>query len=337
MPHWIIFGIGTWERIPVEIRDKYEMFEPGPPDFYLVAQVRAMSVLALPGRGDDPVVPFVLASFAALIYYNAAELLILCLATFKRRGSLYFWCLLSTSISLIPHGSGFILLFFRPDVSHYVAVCLIIVGWCGTVTGHSLVLWSRLHLVLQNPRLLRTLLVVILTNAVLLHVPTSVLLFGSVSDDPNVFAAGYNIMERIQLVGFCIQETILSGIYVWEVAKMLRLRSERRNRRILTQLLAMNIVVLVIDFVVVIIEYAGFYAVQVMFKPVAYSIKLKLEYAVLQRLVKIAKGGSATESAYGHGFDSVPSTEELDRSQTRSRRSCMLEMHEGDARGSNPP
>ncbi|KAL2802231.1 hypothetical protein BJX63DRAFT_426213 [Aspergillus granulosus] len=264
-----------------------------------------MSVLALPGLGDDPVVPFVLAAFAALIYYNAVELLVLCLATFKRRGSLYFWCLLGTSASLIPHGSGFVLLFFRPDVSPYVAVCLIVVGWCGTVTGHSLVLWSRLHLVFQNPAFLRNLLIVIMTNAVLLHVPTSVLLFGSVSSHPNVFAVGYNIMERIQLVGFCIQETILSGIYVWEVAKMLQLRSERRNRPVLAQLLVMNIVVLIIDVVVVIIEYAGFYAVQVMFKPVAYSIKLKLEYVVLQKLVKIAKRGSAAESAYGCGFDAM--------------------------------
>jgi uncharacterized membrane protein len=103
----------------------------------------------------------------------------------------------------------------------------------------------------------------IIVNAVLLHIPQCVLLFGSVSENPNTFATGYNIMERIQLIGFCIQETILSGIYVWEVAKLLRLRSERRNRRILAQLLVINIVVLIIDFVVVIIEYAGFYAVQV--------------------------------------------------------------------------
>jgi hypothetical protein len=295
-----------------------------------------MSVLALPDVGDDPIVPFVLAAFTALIYYNAAELLILCLATFKRRGNLYFWCLLVASISLIPHGSGFVLLFFRPDVSHYVAVCLILIGWCGTVTGHSLVLWSRLHLVLQNPRVLQNLLVMIIVNAVLLHIPQSVLLFGSVSEDPKTFATGYNIMERIQLIGFCIQETILSGIYVWEVAKMLRLRSELRNRRILAQLLVINIVVLIIDFVVVIIEYAGFYAVQVMFKPVAYSIKLKLEYVVLQRLVKIAQGGTAAENRYGCAFDAVPSTEELDRSNSRTRSCCLLEMQDGDVRGSKP-
>ncbi|KAL5336315.1 hypothetical protein BJX70DRAFT_288106 [Aspergillus crustosus] len=286
--------------------------------------------LLLPGLGDNPVVPFVLSSFAALIYYNALELIILCLATFKRRGSFYFWCLFVTSLCLVPHSTGFVLLFFRPDVSRYVAVFLIIIGWYGTVTGHSLVLWSRLHFVLQNKRLLNGLLVLICVDAVLLHVPTTVLLFGSVCPNQKTadpFAVGYDIMERIQLVGFCIQEATLSGIYVWETAKLLRLRSERRHRRILAQLLAMNVIVLVIDISVVIIEYAGFYAVQVMLKPVAYSIKLKLEYAVLGRLVQIAQRGSGPGSSGTLGFETVPSSKD---SEGRSRGCCLLGSREGD-------
>ncbi|BCS18879.1 uncharacterized protein APUU_11707S [Aspergillus puulaauensis] len=267
-----------------------------------------MSEHVLPDIGGDPVVPFVLAAFATLVYYNSIELVVLCSATFKRCGSLYFWCLLIASTSLIPHVSGYVLLFFRQDVSQYAAVSLIIIGWICTVTGQSLVLWSRLHFVLHNPRLIKGLLVMIIVNAFLLHTPITVLLFGTVSPNPSLsrtFSVGYNIMERIQLVGFCIQEIILSGVYVWETAKMLRLRSEPHHRRILAQLLAMNIVVLIIDLVVVIVEYIGFYAVQVMFKPVAYSIKLKLEYAVLGRLVQIAQGGSAATSGGAPGFDTI--------------------------------
>lgn len=267
-----------------------------------------MSEHVLPDIGGDPVVPFVLAAFATLVYYNAIELVVLCSATFKRCGSLYFWCLLIASTSLIPHVSGYVLLFFRQDVSQYAAVSLIIIGWICTVTGQSLVLWSRLHFVLHNPRLIKGLLVMIIVNAFLLHTPITVLLFGTVSPNPSLsrtFSVGYNIMERIQLVGFCIQEIILSGVYVWETAKMLRLRSEPHHRRILAQLLAMNVVVLIIDLVVVIVEYIGFYAVQVMFKPVAYSIKLKLEYAVLGRLVQIAQGGSAATSGGAPGFDTI--------------------------------
>ncbi|KAL4884460.1 hypothetical protein BJY04DRAFT_182561 [Aspergillus karnatakaensis] len=285
------------------------------------------SKLVLPGIGENPVVPFVLASFVALVYYNAAELIVLTLARFKRRGSLYFWCLLVTSLSLIPHNTGFVLLFFRPDVSRYIAVSLITTGWCGTVTGHSLVLWSRLHFVLHNNRLLNGLLVLICVDAFLLCIPTTALLFGSVSPDLTIsdtFSAGYNIMERIQLVGFCIQEATLSGIYVWETAKLLRLRPEHQHNRILAQLLAINIIVLFIDFTVVVIEYVGFYAVQVMFKPVAYSIKLKLEYAVLGRLVQIAQRGAG--DSVTPEFETVPSSIACER---RLGGCCTLGIREG--------
>ncbi|KAL4988181.1 hypothetical protein BDW68DRAFT_159591 [Aspergillus falconensis] len=271
--------------------------------------------LAPPGVGGidhNSVVTVVLASFATLIYYNAVELMVLCLATFKRRGSFYFWCLVIASTSLIPNTSGYILLFFRPDVSRFAAITLVVIGWYGTVTGHSLVLWSRLNFVVHNTRLLNGLLVLIIVDAILLHIPTTVLLYGTISPDESIartFSVGYGISERIQLVGFCIQEAILSGIYVWETAKLLRLRPESRHHRILAQLLVMNIVVLIIDFVVVIVEYAGFYAVQVMFKPVAYSIKLKLEYAVLGRLVQIAQGGSSAASG---PFETVRSSSACD-------------------------
>ncbi|CBF89587.1 hypothetical protein AN0386.2 [Aspergillus nidulans FGSC A4] len=264
------------------------------------------------GLNHDSIVTVVLACFASLIYYNAIELIVLCLATFKRRGSFYFWCLVIASTSLIPNTSGYILLFFRPDISRFAAITFVVLGWYGTVTGHSLVLWSRLNFVVHNTRLLNGLLVLIIVDAIILHVPTTVLLYGTVSPNESIahtFSVGYGIAERIQLVGFCIQEAILSGIYVWETAKLLRLRPERRHHRILAQLLAMNVVVLIIDFVVVIVEYAGFYAVQVMFKPVAYSIKLKLEYAVLGRLVQIAQGGSSAASG---PFETIPSSSACD-------------------------
>lgn len=117
-------------------------------------------------------------------------------------------------------------------------------------------------------------------------------------------------MERIQLVGFCLQEGLLSGLYVWEAAKLLRLRPEDRHRRILAQLIGINILVLILDVAVVGIQYAGYYALQVMFKPVAYSIKLKLEYAILGRLVNVVKKVNTQESLSTQGFDMLPSSSE---------------------------
>ncbi|RAL04169.1 uncharacterized protein BO80DRAFT_257424 [Aspergillus ibericus CBS 121593] len=263
----------------------------------------------LPDIYRDSHLIHIFTAFAAISCYNAIELIILCLSVFKRRGSTYFWSLLIASISIIPQCVGYILLFSHPEISPYGSVTLILIGWCGMITGHSLVLWSRLHLVLQDPRILRYLLRLIIIDDILLQIPITVLLYGTVSSDWQLFNTGYNIMERIQLVGFCLQEALLSGIYVWEAAKLLQLRPEARHRRILAQLILINVLVLVLDFAVVGIQYAGFYAVQVMFKPVAYSIKLKLEYAILGRLVKVVKTASIRDSLSTQVFDVLPSAD----------------------------
>ncbi|KAF3387122.1 hypothetical protein F1880_001386 [Penicillium rolfsii] len=232
----------------------------------------------------------IFAAFAAIAWYNAIELIVLCFVSFKRRGGCYFWSLLIASSSIVPHCLGYVLLFFPTGVSPYICVTLIVLSWYGMVTGQSMVLWSRLHLVLQNTKVLYGVLWMIVVDAILLHVPTTVLLYGTVAAPISVWSRGYSIMERIQLVGFSIQELIISGIYIWETVKLLRLRPRGRPSGILHQLLAINIIILLLDVAIVVIEYVGYYAIQVMFKPVAYSIKLKLEYAILGKLVAIAQG-----------------------------------------------
>ncbi|KAJ5644179.1 uncharacterized protein N7484_006686 [Penicillium longicatenatum] len=259
----------------------------------------------------DQVRTHIFAAFSAIAWYNAIELIILCFVSFKRHRGCYFWSMLIASSAIIPHCLGYVCLFFPTGVSPYVCVTLIIVGWISMVTGQSVVLWSRLHLVLQNTKVLWGVLWMIIIDVVLFHVPTTVLLYGTAAAPNSVWANGYNIMERIQLVGFCIQELIISGIYVWETGKLLRLRPEGRSQGILHQLLFINIIILILDVAIVAIEYVGFYAVQVMFKPVAYSIKLKLEYAILGKLVAIARGSYEDElPSSSRDIMSFPSSQE---------------------------
>ncbi|KAJ5675421.1 hypothetical protein N7462_008318 [Penicillium macrosclerotiorum] len=238
----------------------------------------------------DQVRTYIFAAFAAIAWYNAIELIILCFVSFKRHHGCYFWSLLIASASIVPHCLGYVLLFFPTGVTPWVCVTLIVFSWVTMVTGQSVVLWSRLHLVLQNTKVLWGVLWMIIIDAVLFHTPTIVLLYGTTAEPFSNWSQGYDIMERIQLVGFCIQELVISGIYVWETVKLLKLRPQGRPHGILNQLLLINIIILVLDIAVVVIEYVGYYAVQVMFKPVAYSIKLKLEYAILGKLVAIARG-----------------------------------------------
>ncbi|KAJ5584750.1 uncharacterized protein N7459_004550 [Penicillium hispanicum] len=263
------------------------------------------------GAGDE-VRTHIFAAFAAVAWYNAIELIVLCFVSFKRKRGCYFWSLLISSASILPHCLGYVLLFFPTGVTPWVCVTLIISSWCCLVTGQSMVLWSRLHLVLQNTKVLWGILWMIVVDAILLHIPTIVLLYGTVAAPVGTFASGYNVMERVQLVGFCIQELVISGIYVWETVKLLRLRPQGRPHGLLHQLLVINILILVLDVAVVVIEYVGYYSVQVMFKPVAYSVKLKLEYAILGKLVAIARGSYENDElpSSAREINSYPSSQE---------------------------
>lgn len=83
---------------------------------------------------------------------------------------------------------------------------MISVGWVAMVTGQSLVLWSRLHLIVTGERGQKILFYtkwMIITNAVVLHTATIVVEFGAFGNiESENFATAYNIMERIQITGF---------------------------------------------------------------------------------------------------------------------------------------
>ncbi|KAB2570835.1 Integral membrane protein [Lasiodiplodia theobromae] len=64
------------------------------------------------------------------------------------------------------------------------------------------------------------------------------------------------------------------------------LRSIRRH------LIYVNIVVVALDATLLGTQFANFYRVQTTYKPFVYSIKLKLEFAILNRLVAAVRGGS---------------------------------------------
>lgn len=242
-------------------------------------------------KGENRVTQSLYAAFFAVAWYNVIELVILVFATFRRYRGLYFWSLLIASLGIIPYSVGFAMKLFQLTHLNPLSVTILVIGWWAMVTGQSLVLWSRLHLVLHNPRILRRVLWMIIVDAIILHIPTTVLVFGANCGVTHAkFTRAYNIMEKVQLTGFCVQEFVLSALYIWEAIELLRTSPRGRNRGLMRQLLAMNLIIILMDAVLLMAQYTDQYAFQVILKALVYSIKLKLEYAVLSKLVDFVKG-----------------------------------------------
>jgi hypothetical protein len=239
---------------------------------------------ALASEGD--MLQMTLVTLIGLSWYNIAELVVLVPSTFRRWRGLYFWSLLISGIlGVVPYSTGFLMKFFT-QADSVLSVTVLTIGWWTMVTGQSIVLYSRLHRVLR----------LIVANFFLLHVPTTVLTYGAniVHADNSAWVIGYNIMEKVQLTGFTIQEGLLSTLYVIETVKLLRLGADAAtrpdSRSIMYELIGINCAIMAMDMLLLSLEYANLYAVQITLKGFIYSLKLKLEFAVLGRLVDLIQG-----------------------------------------------
>jgi hypothetical protein len=248
--------------------------------------------------GNSFVLRATIISFTVVACYNAVELVLLIFATFKQYRGLYFWSLLVASCGVIPHSLGFLFKYFQVISDDFISVAIIDVGWYCMVTGQSFVLYSRLHLVLRDRRTLKAVFWMIIIDAVIFHIPTTALTFGSNGTiSRQTFVGGYNIMEKIQMTGFCIQEFIISGLYLWETRNILKTSKNNQTRKIMYQLFFINVVIIPMDLGLIGLEYANLYILETSIKGLIYSIKLKLEFAILGKLVQFVNQAGSVEAS----------------------------------------
>ena len=180
------------------------------------------------------------------------------------------------------------------------------------VTGQAFVLYSRLHLVVRNQRTLHLVLGMILFDALALHLPTIVFTYGSNSPKADYWSPKFNIMERIQLMGFCVQEFVISTIYILSTVRLLGSIYHSMTRKVMLQLLLINCTCIGMDIVLIGLEFTNNYVGEASIKPMIYAIKLKLEFAVLNQLMGLTKAGFTEENHWqGREQAAVSASHEL--------------------------
>lgn len=239
-------------------------------------------------RGNSRGVIATLGAFVGVTWYNSIELLVLILLTFKKYQGTYFWSLLITTIvGVMIHSVGYLIKDFDLTTATWLPVTLVTIGWWTMIIGQSVVLYSRLHFVILDKRILRFVLCMILTNIFLLLVPTTVLTYGSNFSSSDTFVRAYVIMEKVEIIGISIQEMIISGLYIYGTIQMLKLNPVGENRNIILQLFGINLIFILMDIGLITTQYSDLFTYQTTLKGLIYSIKLKLEFAVLSKLVHI--------------------------------------------------
>ncbi|OAG11444.1 uncharacterized protein CC84DRAFT_1182406 [Paraphaeosphaeria sporulosa] len=231
----------------------------------------------------------IIAAFFGISIYNSVEILFSIFHRFRTHKGLYFWSMLIACIGIPVHATAVLLRNF--GLAPNVPMCVFIVlGWWCMVTGQAVVLYSRLHLVWEQKRL-RWVLIMIITNFCVLHLPVSGLYLAiNIHPDNAYLTHVFSIYEKLQLTGFSVQEWIIAGLYIWGAYRalnpILKFKGPR-ERKVIRHLVLVNLIVIAMDGSLLLTEFTNNFEIQTTYKTVVYSIKLKLEFYVLNQLLFI--------------------------------------------------
>ncbi|GAB1743524.1 hypothetical protein NU219Hw_g454t1 [Hortaea werneckii] len=265
---------------------------------------------------------------------SAVMLMLLIFTTFRKFHGLYFWALVTASSAIIPYQIGFMIEYFQLT-SQLAGLIITAWGWPAMVTGQSLVLYSRLGIVLGKGQahVLKAVKWMVIVYGVVFHVSTTVVVFGAYYVPPgHHWMDAYRYIEKIQMTGFTLQEFIISGLYVWRTLAILKTTnySRRRTRRTMWQLCMINSIIIVADIGLLVVEYQDRHVVEQALKGAVYGMKLKLEFAILSKLVGMTKRNDTT---YLGAFEDFDESLDQERSGSSGRGHSTEEIKTEGGRG----
>jgi hypothetical protein len=146
----------------------------------------------------------------------------------KNHCALYFWSMQAASWGILVHALPAIVCSVSQVLTLPMSIPFMI-GWYAMVTGQAVVLKSRLRLVVLDTSRVRWVLWMIIANVCILHVPMTILFFVRICDDAR-FARPAAIYNRIRLVGFFVQESVICCIYLYEAVRNIMCIARIRGR-----------------------------------------------------------------------------------------------------------
>ncbi|KAL4919581.1 hypothetical protein BDW62DRAFT_37437 [Aspergillus aurantiobrunneus] len=223
--------------------------------------------------------------------YNVFELLIWIFNTFERRQGLYFGSILTATLALAGYLVASFLKLLTPNGTK-TGTFVFGVSYATLLTAHILVLYSRLHLLLpHNPRVLRSVLLMIIITSVL-TVPVQIILCFNVGAGDLRFLQPQYVFEQVVFMGAFLRELIVCIIYMVQAYRNLRpivLAKGRAGKKIMVYLILIQVIVIILDMGLIVQLYLGLEETANGYGAVLYSVKLKMEFGILNALVDLLK------------------------------------------------
>jgi hypothetical protein len=166
-----------------------------------------------------------------------------------------------------------------------VASALLNIGWIAMTTGFSFVLYSRLHLLHPDPRLLKAILILIIVNVFLFHIPVFVVTTLGNEHPTLAIYHVYHILSQTE-VAFTVQELIITTTYIYLFVQFTKdLRQEPKTTMTLGLLLGSEVIVLAADVTLNVLLFTKIYLARQMTQAFIAALKRRIEFVVLNSLV----------------------------------------------------
>jgi len=140
-------------------------------------------------------------------------------------------------------------------------------------------------------------------------IPTWIVVFQAWNPSPeisSVWSPREAIVERYNEIVYTVVELIISGIYIGSLLGVLHspTKSSVRQRRVMLDLIYVNIIVVALDIASVIMVYLNQVGLSHPIQTFSYAFKIRLEFVVLNQLMSVAarglKRGTFEEQRYHH-------------------------------------
>ncbi|PYH97176.1 hypothetical protein BO71DRAFT_309820, partial [Aspergillus ellipticus CBS 707.79] len=226
-------------------------------------------------------------AFLSVNTFVCLELLIQLYILFKRRTSMYFWSLLVTILGALFAVPFCILFVWYPAQYPVLSAVGIAVLYTIISVGNSLVLYSRLHLVTRGLKP-RWVLWMIIGSTVVIQLPHLVLLPAAAATEAPRFTAPEQIIGHLAVTAYAVREFIILGVYAYEVVRNLRPLIYIRGtegKRLIVYLVVAGSVAFLLDTAIMVFDYRLSPAIVAGFIPFVSTVKVKVEFASLNKLV----------------------------------------------------
>jgi hypothetical protein len=163
-------------------------------------------------------------------------------------------------------------------------------GWILLTFGFALVLYSRLHLIVDNPKGLKGLCFVLFV-IVVTYLPSHILTL--VAGQGLLGVNGYHVASHLGII-FNIEETLLSSLYIYLFFKFMRDSTPEMRMRMKSffyLLVLAQVFIFICDVILTTLAYVRLDLLTSIAIPFIYTVKLKAEFVVLNRLVRFARTG----------------------------------------------